>query len=152
MVDPSTGRATHFQLGYDYRTWPPTVLDVGPVLDLRDAAANKMGALYSRGEVRDFLDVHSLIASGCFSREELLALGDTREASPLDRNMLVRQFERGLQFQLRPETVAVYGVRDVESVRRTFATWLQELALPMRPLGGSIDMGSADSPALRRDL
>lgn len=42
-------------LGVDWREQDPVILDVGPVLSLRDAVGNKVSALYSRGEARDYL-------------------------------------------------------------------------------------------------
>jgi hypothetical protein len=48
VSDPSTHDQSDLQLGYDTRQFPPRQLAVGPVQDLRDAAAGKMSALYSR--------------------------------------------------------------------------------------------------------
>ncbi len=92
IVEPETGESSELQLGCDYREFPAAQLDIGPVLHERDAVANKMTALFSRGEVRDFIDIDSVITSGRFSREEILALADTRESLPLDRRMLTGRF------------------------------------------------------------
>jgi hypothetical protein len=51
-------------LGVDWRQDQPVRLAVGPVLSLDDAVGSKVGALYSRGEVRDYLDVDAIRSSG----------------------------------------------------------------------------------------
>lgn len=50
LTDPATGEASSVQLGLDFRAFPPATLDVGPVLDPRDAVAAKMSALWSRDD------------------------------------------------------------------------------------------------------
>ena len=42
-------------LAVNWRADPPVCLSVGAVLSERDAVAGKLSAVYSRGEVRDFL-------------------------------------------------------------------------------------------------
>ena len=93
VLDPITGESSELQLGWDYREFPPVCLDIGPVLDERDAVANKMTALYSRGEVRDFIDIYAVITSGRFTQEDVLALADSRESLPIDRGMLAQRFK-----------------------------------------------------------
>lgn len=56
ITDPVAGQSTELQLGLDYRQFPPAQLSVGPVLDVRDAVAGKMSALWSRGEARDYIN------------------------------------------------------------------------------------------------
>lgn len=105
--DPATGESSELQLGWDYREFPPAWLDIGPVLDERDAVANKMTALFSRGEVRDFIDIDTVVQSGRFTREDVLALADTRESLPIDRAMLAQRFEMPCD----PHYVGKYGPR-----------------------------------------
>ncbi len=50
-------------LGIDWRSREPVALEVGPVLAIEDAVGNKVAALYSRGEVRDYLDVDHITVS-----------------------------------------------------------------------------------------
>jgi len=64
ITDPLTGESSDVQLGVNYREYPPLRMDIGPVLDVRDAVAGKMSALWSRGEVRDFIDIDAVIESG----------------------------------------------------------------------------------------
>ena len=61
-------------LGVDWRGHDPVMFDIGPVLAIDDAVANKVGAVYSRAAVRDFLDVDSIRRSERFSDPELLRL------------------------------------------------------------------------------
>lgn len=55
VADPISGESSDLQLGMNYREYPPHVVEIGPVLDVRDAVAGKMSALWSRGEARDFI-------------------------------------------------------------------------------------------------
>jgi len=66
-------------LGVDWRQDQPVRLAVGPVLSLDDAVGSKVGALYSRGEVRDYLDVDAIRSSGRFSDEQLLTAAADRD-------------------------------------------------------------------------
>jgi hypothetical protein len=58
----------------------PVTLEVGPVLSLSDAVCNKVSALYSRGEPRDYLDVDAIRASGRLSDDQLIAAAAERDA------------------------------------------------------------------------
>ena len=49
--DPSTGETSSVQLGLDYRAFPPAILDMGPVLDPRDAVAAKMSGSGPEGKL-----------------------------------------------------------------------------------------------------
>jgi hypothetical protein len=91
VTDPATGEASEIQLGMNYRAFPPHRIEIGPVLDERDAVAGKMSALWSRGECRDYIDIDTVLASGRFTKEEVLAIGDSQEALPMDREMLAER-------------------------------------------------------------
>lgn len=62
------------ELGIDWRKHAPTTLAIGPVLNQDDAVANKVNALYSRAQARDYIDVHAALASGQYTRSDLLRL------------------------------------------------------------------------------
>jgi hypothetical protein len=51
-------------MGLDWRKHSPVQLAIGPVLDADDAVANKVCALFGRAEVRDYIDVDAVLASG----------------------------------------------------------------------------------------
>ncbi|MCL1840464.1 MAG: nucleotidyl transferase AbiEii/AbiGii toxin family protein [Propionibacteriaceae bacterium] len=99
VTDPATGERSDMQLGIDSRQHPPVMLSgIGPVLDERDAVAAKMGALWSRAEVRDLIDIDTVVTSGRFTRDQVLELGDTVERLPLDRHMLAERFRHARDF------------------------------------------------------
>lgn len=127
VVDEATETWSDIQLGWDYREFPPRMLEIGPVLDPRDAVANKMGALWSRGEARDYIDIHTVLESGRFTRVDVLAMGDQIEAVPLDRRMLAERFRQAGRF-----SAADFAQYDVGSVQRiaiveTFLDWADEV-------------------------
>jgi len=62
------------ELGVDWRKNEPIQMAVGPVLHADDAVANKVCALFGRAEVRDYVDVDAILASGRYTGEELLHL------------------------------------------------------------------------------
>ncbi|OJV25166.1 MAG: hypothetical protein BGO26_05315 [Actinobacteria bacterium 69-20] len=110
-------------LGVDYRRFPPAVMTLGPVLSLEDAAGSKMSALYGRGEVRDYIDVYAVAQSGAFSPQQILALGDDREATPMDRAILSQRLLDATH--LSDTAFAEYGV-DAEKaavIRSFIASW-----------------------------
>lgn len=106
-VTAPDGHVLEVDLGLDWREHDPVQLDVGPVLALPDAVANKVGALYSRAEVRDYLDVDSIRGSGVFTDERLLELAAEHDAG-FDRPMFAAQL--ALVRDLTVNDVAEYGV------------------------------------------
>lgn len=144
VTAPATGEASSVQLGLDFRAFPPATLDIGPVLDPRDAVAAKMSALWSRGEARDYIDVDTVIDSGRFSREALLAIADQFEAQPLDRRTLASQFrEAGRHDE------AIFSQYGVNAARRAtilanFTEWADQIDPP--PSGGG-RLGPAPTPS-----
>jgi len=74
-VSAQAGVVLEVDFAVDWREHPPTTLDVGPVLARDDAVANKVGALSSRAEARDFLDVDAIRKSGVYSDEPPAEVG-----------------------------------------------------------------------------
>ena len=68
------------ELGVDWRKHSPVQLAIGPVLDADDAVANKVCALFERAEVRDYIDVDAVLASGRYTKDDLLTLGASHDA------------------------------------------------------------------------
>jgi predicted nucleotidyltransferase component of viral defense system len=62
------------ELGVDWRKNKPVLVAVGPVLHADDAVANKVCALFGRAEVRDYVDVAAILASGRYSEQDLVRL------------------------------------------------------------------------------
>jgi len=70
----SASDSSKVELGVDWRKNKPVGLAVGPVLHADDAVANKVCALFGRAEVRDYVDVDAIVASGRYTEDELLDL------------------------------------------------------------------------------
>lgn len=127
VSDPTDGESSSIQLGLDYREFAPAQLEIGPVLDVKDAVANKMTALYSRGECRDFIDIDLVLVSGRFTRDEVLSLGDAREVEPMDREVLAARFrEASRHSEGRYAGYGVDGVRRDQLVGR-FSDWARSI-------------------------
>jgi hypothetical protein len=74
VTDKKTNDSAKVEFGIDWRAHPPTILSIGPVLHQDDAVANKITALYSRAQTRDYIDVNATLNSGRYTGEELLTL------------------------------------------------------------------------------
>ncbi|VEI13476.1 nucleotidyl transferase AbiEii/AbiGii toxin family protein [Trueperella bialowiezensis] len=79
VVTDSTSGRFNVDLGIDWRQNQPTQFSVGPVLSQDDAVANKIAALYSRGEPRDYLDADAIRQSALYTDAELLALAQSSD-------------------------------------------------------------------------
>jgi hypothetical protein len=88
VTDPTTGTTAKVELGIDWRAHPPVTLAIGPVLHPDDAVANKVCALYSRAQARDFIDVDAILRSGRYTGDELLALAKEHDPG-FDEDMFV---------------------------------------------------------------
>lgn len=140
------GLVVEVDLGIDWRAHPPVTLDVGPVLALEDAVANKVLALYSRGEVRDYLDVDAIRQTGRFNDDELLAAAAERDPG-FEPVMFAHQL-RGVE-RAEPAAVAPYGLDadDLAAVRVRLRTW----AARIDPAGASAaDLRAAAHQELQR--
>jgi hypothetical protein len=107
VIDPSTGYQTDIDFGLDYRSQQPVRLSVGYVLAEEDAVGNKVAALFSRGEVRDYLDVDAIRRNSRFSDQELLDLAHEEDPG-FDLSMFTQALDRVATFGL--QHVADYGV------------------------------------------
>lgn len=125
-VATSDGRQLDVDLGVDWRQDDPVRLDVGPVLSLADAVGNKVSALYSRAEARDYLDVDAIRRSGRFTDEQLVTAAAER-----DPGFDVAMFSHKLASaaRLRPAQVARYGVTadELEDIKTRCARWADTL-------------------------
>jgi Nucleotidyl transferase AbiEii toxin, Type IV TA system len=74
VTDPGVGPPTKIELGIDWRRDPPATLPIGPVLSRDDAVANKVNALYSRAQARDYIDVDAALTSGRYNHDTLIRL------------------------------------------------------------------------------
>ena len=95
-VHAEGGAVLDVDFAVNWRVDPPVRMSVGPVLSERDAVAGKLSAVYSRGEVRDFLDLDAIRASGRYTDSELLGLGREHDDG-FDTGMFAAQLSRVLQ-------------------------------------------------------
>src|SRR5689334_12290741 len=107
VTDPNTATTAKVELGIDWRQRPPATLAIGPVLHPDDAVANKVCALYSRAQARDYIDVDAVLQSGRYTSDELLALAQSHDPG-FDEAVFVialRAIRRlpAAEFALRPD-------------------------------------------------
>lgn len=146
VADPHSGDVSDVQLGLDFRRFPPANLSVGPVLDVRDAVAGKIAALWSRGEARDYIDVDAVLQSGRFDRGQILAIGDQVEVQPLDRRRLAARFREAAR-----HAPSVYAGYDVDERARgelvaRYADWAAKID---RAAGHAVVYETVEPPATR---
>ncbi|MGQ0846730.1 MAG: nucleotidyl transferase AbiEii/AbiGii toxin family protein [Sporichthyaceae bacterium] len=115
------------ELGVDWRAHPPMQLSIGPVLHIEDAVANKVCALFSRAQVRDFIDVAAIAASGQFAADDLLQLAVAHDPG-FDRTYFahaLRQVDRFADSEF-----AAYGLtaERTASLRAWAHRWAEELS------------------------
>ncbi len=120
------GLLVDVDMGVDWRQDDPVVLDVGPVLSLADAVGNKISALYSRGEPRDYLDVDAIRASGRFSDDQLILAAAERDAG-FEVGMFAQQLA-GVR-RISPTDVDRYGVSadQLEAIKTRCTHWATTL-------------------------
>lgn len=113
-------------LGIDWRAHPPAQLHVGPVLNLEDAIGNKVAALYSRSEVRDYLDVDTIRQAGLFTDHRLIQLAQER-----DPGFELAHFITALRAAdtIAVTRVAMYGVTEpaLTGLTARFTAWADSL-------------------------
>jgi len=102
------------------------MLDVGPVLHPDDAVAGKMDALFNRWAPRDFLDVDTILASGRYTRQQLMSVVAEHNAG-----FSVEMFVESLTYlhRIPDREFAAYGVgqQQIDRMRRDFSSWEDDL-------------------------
>ncbi|MGQ4508162.1 nucleotidyl transferase AbiEii/AbiGii toxin family protein [Dermabacteraceae bacterium P13128] len=118
-----------FDLGIDWRAYPPVNMEIGPVLDIRDSAGSKVVALYSRNEFRDYMDVASIVLSGRWTPAEVIALGKNNDPS-LDLAQLARTLDpNNPRFPQRDEFLRFGYGAEIEDKMRDALEVLRNTAL-----------------------
>jgi hypothetical protein len=114
------------ELGYDYREYSPVELEIGTVLDERDAILNKVSALYARSLPRDFIDVYSIRLSGRMSDAEILTLSRER-----DEGFILEYFSEALRrVEILPyEEFVEYGITKAEyiKIKQSMLAWIDSI-------------------------
>ncbi|MBO0692087.1 MAG: nucleotidyl transferase AbiEii/AbiGii toxin family protein [Acidimicrobiaceae bacterium] len=147
VVDPDSKRAGSVDLAADRRSRNPARLSIGPVLAETDAVATKVATVFSRGEARDYLDLAGILASGRYSRDQLMGM-----AAEVDPGFAPRLFAEALAGVDRfpDEEFASYGVdtEHITAVRETMRSWSAALVQELRRTSPGGD-GPRTSPAAR---
>ena len=143
-VATKDGLQLDVDLGVDWRQDDPVFLSVGPVLSVADAVGNKVSALYSRGEARDYLDVDAIRASGRFSDDQLVTAAAERDAG-FEVGVFAQQL--GAASRLQPAQVVRYGVTadQLEAVKARCVEW----AAGLLSQAGSEPVAGVSSEELR---
>lgn len=99
-------------------------LSIGPVLSLPDAVASKVSAVYSRAEVRDYLDLDAIRESGRFTDADLAVNRDPG----FDVQMFAGQLDQinRLGSAGRVEEYGV-GEQELAQLKARLSGWAQEL-------------------------
>jgi len=134
-VTSPTGQTVEVDLGVDWRAAEPVTLSVGPVLSLEDAVGSKVIAVYSRAEVRDYLDLDAIRESKRFTDEQLLDLAADRDPG-FDVTMFAGQLEQIVRIT---STIRVqeYGVEapELAQLKSRLSGWANELRSDPPTLG-----------------
>lgn len=126
VSDPGPNLQTTVDMAVDAREFPPAMLSVGPVLDVRDAVANKVVTVFGRGYARDYLDLAAIIRSAAYSREELLRMAAIVDPG-FDRTMFREALEAVDRFDDDEFLVYDLDVAEVADVRSAMHDWAAEL-------------------------
>lgn len=120
IVTAPDGRQTMLQLSYFDREHEPVRMDVGPVLDLEDLIGQKVCALASRIEVRDYIDTAQALHE--HTADELIRLARRRDPGLEQRDFA----EAGRELdRLADAQFAQYGLSpdEIAGIRVAFANW-----------------------------
>jgi hypothetical protein len=125
-VHTADGQQVDIDMGMDWREAEPVTLDVGPVLSIVDAIGNKVSALYSRAEARDFFDVDAIRASGHYTDAELIEAATERDPG-FEAGMFATQLAR--VSRLTVDDLKEYGVdaTELEAIKHRLLSWADQL-------------------------
>ena len=126
-VTSPTGQTVEVDLGVDWRAAEPVTLSIGPVLSLEDAVGSKVVAVYSRAEVRDYLDLDAIRESRRFTDGQLLDLAADRDPG-FDVEMFAGQLVQvnRITSTLRVEEYGI-GEQELTQLKSRLSGWAQEL-------------------------
>lgn len=125
-IHDTDGQILDVDMAVNWRAEPPVHMSVGPVLSERDAVAGKLSAVYSRGEVRDFLDLDTIRATGRYSDDELLNLGHEHDTG-FDHAMFAEQLSLVTRFDA--DQAEEYGISadELTAIQQRTMTWATRL-------------------------
>jgi len=115
---------TEIDLCVDYRLLPAEPSPIGPVLSLEELAANKLLALFSRAEARDFVDFAAL--EPVYGLDHLCRLAAAKDGG-FDRRVLAEMLGR---IHRIPEDEFLLDAERLAALRRSALGWQLQLARP----------------------
>jgi hypothetical protein len=127
VIDPALpDRLYKVELAANWRSLPPVMMDVGPVLHVDEFVAGKMSALSTRAEPRDFLDVDAAVVTGRYTREQLLDLAEQADAG-FDRRVLADLLAMLQRYPDRRFAACGADRARIAATREHFAQWCDQL-------------------------
>ena len=120
IVTAPDGRQTMLQMSYFNREHEPVRMPIGPVLDLEDLIGQKVCALASRIEPRDYIDTAAALER--YTAAQLIELARRRDPGLDDRDFA----DAGRELDRMPEAAfAHYGLgpQEVADLRDAFRDW-----------------------------
>jgi len=113
---------TEIDLCVDYRLLPAEPSAIGPVLSLEELAANKLLALFSRAEARDFVDFAAV--EPLYGLDHLCRLAADKDGG-FDRSVLTEMLGR---IDRLPEDEFLLSDDRLAALRRSVLSWQLQLA------------------------
>lgn len=126
VVASGSGQLLEIDMGIDWRNDPPVSLEIGSVLSRDDAVGNKVAALFSRGEARDYLDVDVIRQTGFYSDNELIVLGKRSDPS-FDSDMFRQRLEDCVSISFDEVNKYGYSREDLAALQRRLMQWADVL-------------------------
>lgn len=125
-VSSDNGQHLEIDMGIDWRNDLPVSLEIGSVLSRDDAVGNKMAALFSRGEARDYLDVDGIRQAGFYSDDELIALGKRTDPS-FDNDMFCQRLEDCVSVSFDEISKYGYSRESLTAMQQRLTQWADVL-------------------------
>jgi hypothetical protein len=126
LIETSDERVMELDLAIDWRGEPPAGLAIGPVLALNDAVASEVAAVYSRAEVRDYLDLEAIRRSARFTDAQLIAL--TKGHDPgFDLSMFIGRLRDAGSLDIVEAAEYEMDAATLEQVKNSLALWADQL-------------------------
>ncbi|MCI1748209.1 MAG: nucleotidyl transferase AbiEii/AbiGii toxin family protein [Acidipropionibacterium sp.] len=121
-VNSPAGIHVGVDIGVDWRSEQAVRLEIGPVLARDEAVGNKIAALFSRGEVRDYLDADAIRSSGLYNDEDLYHLAE-RSDGGFTPDYLAQRLDRVTK--ILPSEVTDYDVTasQLQGVKDRLTWW-----------------------------
>jgi hypothetical protein len=152
ITDPDTGTFSKVELVAEFLHHPPVDSDLGPVLHPDDLAAGKTGALFSRAEVRDAIDIDGLLKAG-YSTDRLMELAAQNDLG-FDRRMFADSLARVQRYSDKQFAAYSLDANEAAAIRQRFAEWHRQLTHPEATADGTAARPAApnrSTPAVGRN-